>query len=335
MHNTERLQAIQADYEDRFDRENYNPAPIDAVLLAIWLKRLLLVNAPNLIFVILSPFLHAKSGIIKETKDSLNNPVLISSNPQYPSTALQTTNPEMYNAMLANFNAWVDDIKKAQKNIMECLKNGGVFSSGPDLEIKPVESSRSVSDAFIKGILDLLNEEIGLSFGFPMSLVLATGTELASSRNILENFNVVHAGERTEYEAVADRLIWKMFEGRTWTGITTEKGEDGESKDVQVTYSFEDIAAHFILDTPDTKDLKQEAETFKLRAEALVQLKSIGATRDDLQALGEEWDFGLLALDGAEMADSDILEWRNNELINDDEARGRRKFPAKAQPVSE
>lgn len=293
MHNSERLiNQSYYDYEDGHYRELTNPAPIDSVLLAIWLKRLLLVNAPNLIFVILSPFLHVKNGILKETKDLAGNPVLISSIPPKPSSAMQTANPALYTAQLANFEAWVADSKAAMKNIMECLKNGGIFSSGPDQEIKPVESARSVSFQLIQGLITQLNEEIGLNFGFPMSLVLATGTELASSRNILQIFNAVHAGERTEYEAVADKLIQKMFSERTWQGTTLKDG-----KEVPVTYSFEDIRAHFTLDIPDTKDLLNQAQTYKTSAEALTQLKGVGASKDDLQALGEEYGFGLLGLD--------------------------------------
>jgi hypothetical protein len=205
----------------------------------------------------------------------------------------------MYNIQLANFNAWIEDTKKAMRNIMDCLKNGGVFTSGPDQEIKPIESSRSVSFALIKGLIDQLNEEIGLAFGFPMALVLATGTELASSRNILQIFNSVHAGERTEYETVADKLIKKTFAGRTWEGKTDVKADSGESKEVPVTYSFEDIKAHFVLDIPDTKDLLQEAQAFNVRADTLVKLKAAGAGKEDLQAIGEEEGFGILALDGS------------------------------------
>lgn len=287
MHNTEGLR-VQSGYDD-YDTDFYEPAPIDSVLLAIWLKRLLLVNAPNLIFVILSPFLHVKNGIVKETKDLAGNPILISSIPQKPSTALQTANPNLYSQQLANFENWISDTKAAMKNIMECLKNGGVFASGPDQDIKPIESSRNVTYQFIKGLIDSLDEEIGHNFGFPISLIKATGTELASSRNILQNFNTVHAGERGDYETVADRLIRKMFTGKTWQG---EKG----------TYSFEDIKAHFVLDTPDTKDLLQQAQTFKTSAETLVQLKTAGASKEDLQALGEEYGFGLLGLDNYQEA---------------------------------
>jgi len=285
MHNTQATQKYNYDDDDG-SYKNYNPAPIDSVILAIWLKRLLLVTSPNLIYAALSPFLHLISGVLKESKDNMGNPVIISSLPKKPYQGSMN-----YEAELANYNAFVDSINKAGKEVINSLKNGGVFVSGPDLALKPVESSRNVSFQLIQGLINNLNEEIGFNFGFPMSLVLATGTELASSRNILQIFNSVHAGERTEYEAVADRIIRLTFEGRTWQGITI----DGE-EEITVTYSFDDIKARFVLDMPDTKDLLTEAQTFKTRAETLTQIKYIGACREDLQALGEEYGFGLLGL---------------------------------------
>lgn len=285
MHNSERL--FNRNYYDDDYRQLINPAPIDSVLLAIWLKRLLLVNAPNLIFVILSPFLHLKMGIIKESKDMSGNPVIISSLPSKP-----VAGSSNYAAELQKYTDYITATKEAMKNLMECLKNGGVFATGPDQEIKPVESSRSISFQMIQGLINLLDEEIGLNFGFPLALVKATGTELASSRNILQNFNTVHAGERTEYERVANKLIKQMFAGKTWKATTTKDG-----KDITVTYSFEQIRARFELDTPDTKDLLNEAQTFKTYAETLNLIKTTGASQEDLQALGEEYGFGLLGLD--------------------------------------
>jgi len=283
MHNSERL--VTTNYDEC--RDISNPAPIDGVLLAIWLKRLLLVNAPNLIFIVLSPFIHLKMGILKETKDLAGNPIILSSLPKKPAPGSPNHTVE-----LANYMAFENSLKESMKTLLKCLKEGGVYATGPDQELKPVESSRSVSFQLIKGLIDQLNEEIGLAFGFPMALVLATGTELASSRNILQIFNSVHAGERTEYEAVANKLINRMFAERSWQGTTIEN-----EKEVTVTYSFEDIKARFVLDTPDTAELLQEAQTFKTKAETLTQIKGLGAGREDLQALGEEYGFGLLGLD--------------------------------------
>ncbi len=290
MHNTD-VKYTQTSDDDY--RETYNPAPIDSVLLAVWLKRLLLVNSPNLIYVVLSPFLHLISGVLKESKDDLGNPVIITSNPRKPSSALQTVNSAQYAAELANFEAWVAALKDASKGLIQSLKDGGVFASGPDLQIKPVESSRTVSFQLIQGLIQNLNEEICLGFGLPIALISAKGTELASSRNIVQVFNNIQAGKRTDYEALADDLIKKQFAGKKWT-VKTEEGT--------VTYSFEDIKAHFILETPDTKNLKEEAETLKLKAETLVQVKALGGSQADVQALGDEYGFGLLGLDNYEAA---------------------------------
>jgi hypothetical protein len=299
MHNSERL-TTQNYYDDHYSGEANNPAPIDSVLLAIWLKRLLLVNAPNLIFVILSPFLHLKMGVLREVTDLAGNKRLISSLPQKPSG--DASNPNYANE-LANYTAFEDSLKDSMKNLLDCLKNGGVYATGPDQDLKPVESSRSASFQLINGLITQLNEEIGQNFGFPMSLITATGTELASSRSILQIFNSVHAGERTEYESVANKLINKAFTGRTWTGSYIE-----EDKETTVKYSFEEIKAHFELDVPDTKDLLQEAQTFKTAAETLTQVKGLGASKEDLQALGEEYGFGLLGLDNYDAQEKPVTE---------------------------
>ncbi|MDD2341150.1 MAG: hypothetical protein PHG79_13270 [Methanosarcina sp.] len=288
MHNSD-IKYTQTSEDDY--REIYNPAPIDSVLLAIWLKRLLLVNSPNLIYVVLSPFLHLVSGILKESKDALGNPIILSSNPRKPSSALQAANPAQYSAELANFEAWVSAMNEASKGLIKSLKEGGVFASGPDLAIKPVESSRTVSFQLIQGLIANLNEEICLGFGLPIALISAKGTELASSRNIVQVFNNIQAGKRTDYESLADELIKIQFTGRTWTA-TTEEGT--------VNYSFEDLKAHFILETSDTKNLKEEAETLKLKAETLVQVKALGGSQSDVQALGDEYGFGILGLDNYE-----------------------------------
>ncbi|AAM05215.1 TPA: hypothetical protein HA338_05470 [Methanosarcina acetivorans] len=47
--------------------------PIDSVVLAIQLKRLLLVNSSNLVFRVLSPFIHVVSGTLFEITDYEGN----------------------------------------------------------------------------------------------------------------------------------------------------------------------------------------------------------------------------------------------------------------------
>lgn len=280
MHNTEVRQPHNVYYDECETKTDH--APIDSVILAIWLKRLLLTNSPNLIYSILSPFIHAKNGMVQLGKDMSGNPFFVTSTPRKPAE-----NSFNYSAEIAAYNSWLDSMQTLSNNVLDSMKEGGVLTTPPDVSLEPVESAKSVSENFIKMLIDQLNEEIGQAFGFPISLIDATGTELASSRNILQIFNSVHTGERTEYEGAADRLIKLMFSGKTWNG------EEG-------AYSFEDIKAHFTLDTPDTKDILTEAQVAKTYAETLAIVKGVGASQMDSQALGEEYGFGLLGLDNYE-----------------------------------
>lgn len=261
-----------------------DPAPIDAVILAIWLKRLLLVNSPNLIFRVLSPFIHVVSGKLLEVTDFDGSKRLISSVPPNPPAEMATTDPEQYNALALNYGAWKAAIKRAIRDIVNCLKDGGAYASGPDMEIKVVESGRNVSYLLIRNLIDLLNEEIGQAFGFPIALISANGSELATSRTILQFFNSVHAGARRDYQSVADRLIRERFEGQSWS-------VEGDS------YSFQDMKAQFLLITPDVKDALELAEAGLKKAQELETLKGVGASKEDIQALADEKGYGMLGLD--------------------------------------
>lgn len=271
-----------------------DPAPIDSVILAIWLKRLLLVNSPNLIFRVLSPFVHIVSGKLIEVTDFSGNKQLISSIPAKPPIELEAIDPEKYKEESANYNAWQMSIRRAIKDIIKCLKDGGVFGSGPDTEIKVVESGRNVSYLLIRNLVDLLNEEIGQAFGFPMALVTAKGTELATSRTILQFFNSVYAGARQDYQSVADQLIRERFEKASWT-VDVEPENPGDP--TSDTYTFKDMEVRFELETPDVKDILALADAGLKNSQELQTLKGIGASKVDIQALADEKGYGMLGLD--------------------------------------
>lgn len=105
----------------------------------------------------------------------------------------------------------LESCKGTAKTIMTCLKDGGVFSSGPDTELQVIESRRNMSYLFIREMVALLDEEIGQAFGFPVSLIKAKGSELATYRTILEFFNMAYGGVRRDYQSVADALILEKF----------------------------------------------------------------------------------------------------------------------------
>lgn len=274
-----------------------DPAPIDSVILAIWLKRLLLTNSPNIIFRILSPFLQVKNGVLLEvTEDGQKQ--LISSVPPQPPAGMATTDPEQYSAMTAEHNNWVQGIKDTIKNVQECLKEGGVFGSGPDTELNVIESARNVTSDFIREMVNLLDEEIGNAFGFPVSLIRARGAELATTRTIQDIFNTTYMGVRRDYQSVADTLIKERFAEGSWEYEIVNK--DGQTE--RGTFTFEEAAPRFILDTGDVKDALKMAQTQLTHAKKLTAIKSIGASRSDIQALAEEDGFGVLDLERFENA---------------------------------
>jgi len=283
---------------DEFDY-NYNDscnsiyAPIDSVLIDIFLKKLLLVNSPNVIFAVLSPFLHAKYGIMKDGKDNLGNTKIMSSIPDRP----VTSDPE-YAFKNQRYNDFLDSFRKLSDNVMKNFKEGGVITTGPDIDLKPIESTRSVTHQFIKGLIDQLDDEICYNFGLPKAMISASGAELATSRTVAQTYNSMHAGERTDYESVANNLVAKQFTGKVWTVKTTENDGKGNENEIIRTVTFEEMETRIELEIIDTKNLLEEAQTINLNTDSLGKLKTAGAGKEDLIAIGEEMGFGLLALDG-------------------------------------
>lgn len=294
MHSTK---TTNEDYYDRDGDAISDPAPMDPAILPIWLKIQLLSNSPDLINVILSPSLHHKIGTITTAKDAAGNPIILSSIPSPPAPSEQITNPTKYANDAARFANFEKALKDSGDVIRDCFTDGGIVSTPADHEIKPIESGRTLPAEFIKTMVDLLDEFECLCFGVPIALIRASGTELASSRNIVEIFNNANAGYKMDYESKADDLIKMEFAGRTWTVTITE-----DDKEKTVTYSFEDIKAHFELDTPSTKDLLQEAQVLKTNAETMNLIKTVGGSQADVQALGSEYGFGALVLDNYNQA---------------------------------
>lgn len=268
------------------------PAPIDAAILAIWLKRMLLSNAPNVLLNVLYPFLHIIDGRIDIV--TVNGETrYLSTVPEMPPTGMGTTDPEKYAVLL---NAYNDNIVARKKNIDNALRyraEGGYIASGPDLQVKPVESANTVAPAFIQILISQLNEDIGQALGFPVSLIMARGAELATTRTIQDIFNTVIVGMRTEYQSVADALIEERFKDVTWSYSTTKKDVTTETG----TFTFKEAQVKFTLETGDVKDALKEAQTRLADMQMLQVARAIGSGKADIQALADERGFGQLMLD--------------------------------------
>jgi hypothetical protein len=268
------------------------PAPIDAVYVYIWLETMLIVNSPNLVFMILNPFFHVVSGIVNEVTEN-GEKRLETTVPPVPSADLQNIDPEQYNADLAEHNAWVQALKDAITNIIACSKNGGAYGSGPDIGIKVIESGRPVDYLFIRNMIDILDEKIGQAFGFPVSLVLAQGSELATSQTITRLFNTVYAGVRLDYQTIVENLIKEKFAEMTWSAeVPNEEGEPEA-----ISYTLEEVDFSFILERGDVEDALKQAQAQLSKAKELQVLKAVGATKNDIQSRAETLGFGELELE--------------------------------------
>lgn len=269
------------------------PAPIDSIIQAIWEKRTLIANIPNVIYAVLYPFIQLQHGQMFETTDEQGIKILKSSLPQPPPAGMAVTDPERYADMNAAVTAYNNGITNNAKNIHIYRKEGGIFATGPDVKANVIESASTIASSFIREVLSQFNEEIGQGLGFPVSLVMARGTELATSRAIQDLFNTVYASTRQDYQDVADKLIEERFAGQTWDyelelkDGTTEKGK----------FTFEETDVQFKLSNGDVTDNLKVAQTELINFQSAQIAKTIGATKADIQAFFDEKDQGLWDLD--------------------------------------
>ena len=269
------------------------PAPIDAAILAIWEKRLVIANSPNLIYSVLMPFMHLKKGVMLETTNAEGQKELITSIPSQPPADMATTDPEKYAVLNANYESYMTSLRTDAKNLMRYRAEGGLFASGPDTDLLVKESANSISPGFIQTMISQLNEDIGQALGFPVSLIMARGAELATTRTIQELFNTVYAGSRMEYEKIAEKLIRERFEGQSWDYKITLKDGTEEAG----TFTFDETEAEFKLADGNVKDQLQVAQTELATMQMLQIAKALGASKPDIQALADERGFGLLDFD--------------------------------------
>ena len=289
------------------------PAPIDGALQAIWEKRTLLANLPNVIYSVLMPFMHMKKGIMMESVDEMGQKTLISSVPQVPPADMATTDPEKYNVLLSNYNSYITSMTNDVENLNKYRGEGGLFASGPDTELNIRESASSIAPGFITVALSQLNEDIGQAFGFPVSLVMARGTELATSRAIQDLFNTVYAGTKADYERIANELIEERFAGQKWDYEIDLKDGTTESG----TFTFEDTGVEFKLSSGDVQDNLKLAQTELINFQTAQIAKAIGATKPDIQAFLDEKEQGIWDLDNYDVQAQPVNPWGSPSMGNE------------------
>jgi hypothetical protein len=258
------------------------PAPIDAIMQVIWEKRLTMANLPNVILSVLYPFIQIKQGVMLEALDENGVKKLITSVPQ-PASSLDT---EKNAQEAANYSAYTNALKTNAENLVKYRMEGGTFATGPDVELKVIESASAIAPAFISTIFKIYNEEIGQGLGFPVQLVTANGSELATSRTIKELFNTTYAGVTYTYETTGDCIIEEAFAGKSWDYEIEDKYSEVEKG----KFTFEETGAEFILNKGDIADNLKIAQTQLIQFQTLQAAKALGATKADIQAQMATWD---------------------------------------------
>jgi len=272
-----------------------SPAPIDGALLSIWLKRTVLANMANVIYAIQNPFMHLKKGIMYEVTDKNGNKIPQSSAPSKPPANMATTDPEMYNALLALHTAFNTALDTDLKNLQRYRAESGMFASGPDTTLTMLESASTLAPTFISTILNALDEDISNSVAFPRALVKASGAELATSSTIKSMFNNSMGGSKLAIEnMVLHQLLYDEFKDRKWKysiedmeGNVTDSGE----------YTMDDTGLRFELGEGDNKDELVQAQTELVVWQGLQIAKAVGAGKADLQAVLDEKGMGYYELD--------------------------------------
>ena len=268
-------------------------APIDAAIQAIWEKRMTMANLPNVIMAVVMPFVQIQHGKLIETTDEQGRKVLVSSLPQPPPAGMATTDPTGYTDMETRYQAYLASAKANVENFNRWRLEGGLFATGPDVEVKVIESASTIAPAFVREVFNQYNEEICQTFGLPYSMLTAKGTELATARTLQDLVNTVYAGERLMYNDWGDIIIEERFAGQKWSYEIEDKYGKKESGE----YTFEETGVQFKLSNGDVTDALKVAQTRLVNFEAAEKAKVIGATKADIQAFfseigeGDTWDF--------------------------------------------
>jgi hypothetical protein len=266
------------------------PAPIDSAIQAIWEKRTLIANIPNVIYSVLMPFLQIKKGVMLETTDANGQKQLITSTPQQ---AVGNEDPEKAAQMAANYAAYTTALTNDVKNVMRYRAEGGVLATGPDTELKVVESASSIAPSFITAVLGHFNADIGEALGFPYALIIARGGFGTTDDPILRLVKTAYAGSYFEYERVAMDLIREKFAGRSWNYEIELRDDQKETG----TFTFEETGLQFKLGEGDPKDALKEAQTELINFQTAQIAKTMGASASDIKAFLDEKDQGLWEFD--------------------------------------
>jgi hypothetical protein len=173
------------------------------VISYIFIKNFLLQMLPNLIEVITNPH----EQIIYDTIDKTGQPCI----PRPPSEALKSADNAKYNALTKIYASWKSGLSElANKIATDRTKMRKTFH--PDtIHEEILESSASMNSEIIKALINVLDTQIAYGMGFSISLLNASGVEVATAHNVFAVVAVTMRGIQQQFKAIAEALIFERF----------------------------------------------------------------------------------------------------------------------------
>lgn len=256
---------IVIDLDDIIEIKNNESGdiPISACLNEIYIKNLIMLNLPNLIYLIIAPVIE----LITKTFIEANDPKVgvIWQAPQFPDSALQESNPTEYNHKKTDYETYQANMQTIVNEMWDKYLHKGVLGHSDVMSTNVMESNKAMNPDMLNVIVHLLNTEIAFALGFPLSLLDAKGAELATAHNIFTTISTMLKGIQDQYQAIALNLIYEQFPKAQAAGIT------------------------FTLSELNPKDAKDLAEVEKAHAAIVKIYKEIGASDNDLKALSRKY----------------------------------------------
>jgi hypothetical protein len=228
---------------------------LSACLTEVFIKHLIFMNFPNLVALVVSPntmFTHST-----KEEDGI---------PQKPSSQMEESSPAEHSRLNAAYEAFKTNMKTMLNNLETDWMNKGFVSKPDTITAEVMESAQALNPEMLNTMLDRLNREIAFALGFPLSLLDAHGTDLATSRNILSIMSIVMKGIQDQYVSFVQNIINEQFP---------------EAKAAGVIFSFSEL---------DPRNAKDLADVKKVHADVLKIFREIGASDTDIRTLSTKYE---------------------------------------------
>lgn len=248
--------------DDIIEIKNNESGDNDISLNEVFIKKLIILNLPNLVYLIVAPGIELITKSFIESKDGV-----IWKAPQFPDSALEESNKAEYDHQKIDYDNYQANMQTIVNEMWDKWLQKGIMSHSDLMDSNVIESNKAMNPDMLDTIVRLLNTEIAFKLGFPLSLLDAKGAELATAHNIFTTISTMLKGIQDQYQTIALNLIYEQFP------------KDAEAAGITFTLSE--------LNPKDAKDL---AEVEQAHAAILKIYKEIGASDNDLKALSRKYN---------------------------------------------